>query len=124
MDLYNGAGACSMFRMFQGWLSLSSTGPGEGTLKVCGLPLSLVGAYVMLRPFFRPSSLSSQHWELDASAEFPGSVPGACQEYNSETHRELELESTMVSVPRVEPGDFVAWHCDVIHSVDQVHAGA
>lgn len=33
-DLYNGAGGCSMFRMFQGWLSLSHTGPWEGTLLV------------------------------------------------------------------------------------------
>jgi hypothetical protein len=29
----------------------------------------------------------------------------------------------MVSVPHVEPGDFVAWHCDTIHSVDKQHMG-
>lgn len=29
----------------------------------------------------------------------------------------------MVSVPKVEPGDCVAWHCDTIHSVDKEHQG-
>ena len=29
----------------------------------------------------------------------------------------------MVSVPHVEPGDYVAWHCDTIHSVDKEHRG-
>lgn len=29
----------------------------------------------------------------------------------------------MVHVPRVNPGDYVSWHCDTIHAVDSVHAG-
>ena len=29
----------------------------------------------------------------------------------------------MVSVPRVAPGDYVAWHCDMLHSVDKEHRG-
>ena len=29
----------------------------------------------------------------------------------------------MVSMPRVEPGDYVAWHCDMIHAVDKQHRG-
>jgi hypothetical protein len=29
----------------------------------------------------------------------------------------------MVHVPRIAPGDYVAWHCDTIHAVDSVHAG-
>lgn len=117
MDLYNGAGACSMYRFFQGWLSMSDTGPGEGTLKLCPL-LKHATAYLLLRPFF---DLNSSKLALDSS--FPGSVPGAAQEYNNETHPHLELEHTMVSVPKVEPGDFVAWHCDTIHSVDKEHRG-
>ncbi|MCJ1394932.1 hypothetical protein MMC18_007813 [Xylographa bjoerkii] len=64
-DLYDGAGACSMFRMFQGWLSMSSTGPKEGTLMVNPL-LQLSTAYLLLRPFFTPikqleSSTSTIH---------------------------------------------------------------
>ena len=100
-DLYNGAGACSMFRFFQAWLSMSSTGPGEGTLKICPL-LKHATSYLMLRPFFTTGSV----WDLDA--QFPGAVPGACQEYNEVLHPGLKLEDTMCSVPHVEPGDYVA----------------
>jgi hypothetical protein len=117
MDLYNGAGACSMLRFFQGWLSMSDTGPGEGTLHVCPM-LTHSTAYTILRPFFdADSSLPA----LDAT--FPGSVPGACQEYNPVTHPHLDLLTTMVPVPQVEPGDYVAWHCDSLHSVDKEHRG-
>lgn len=117
MDLYNGAGACSMFRLFQGWLAMSSTGPGEGTLKVCPL-VRHATSYLMLRPFF---DLKTGKLNLDAT--FPNSVPGACQEYNLLTHPDLDLETTMVSMPQVEPGDYVAWHCDLIHAVDKEHRG-
>jgi hypothetical protein len=117
MDLYNGAGACSMLRFFQGWMSMSDTAPGEGSLHVCPMIVHST-AYTILRPFF---DLNSQQPQLDAT--FPGSVPGACQEYNPVTHPQLELETTMVSVPTVEPGDFVAWHCDMLHSVDKEHRG-
>jgi hypothetical protein len=34
MDMHNAANACSFFRTFQGWLSLTDTAPGEGSLKV------------------------------------------------------------------------------------------
>ncbi|KAK5945412.1 hypothetical protein PMZ80_002617 [Knufia obscura] len=118
MDLYNGAGACSMFRLFQGWLGMSSTGPGEGTLRVCPL-LHRASAYQILRPFF---NISTNELDLE-SPEFPGSVQAACQEYNTETHPHLELQGTMVSIPKVEPGDYVAWHCDTMHAVDAEHRG-
>ncbi|RAK98909.1 DUF1479 domain-containing protein [Aspergillus ibericus CBS 121593] len=117
MDLYNGAGACSMLRFFQGWLSMSNTAPGEGSLHVCPM-ITHSTAYTILRPFFDPETLQPA---LDNT--FPGSVPGACQEYNPITHPHLELEATMVSVPEVEPGDYVAWHCDSLHSVDKEHRG-
>ncbi|KAJ5889058.1 hypothetical protein N7495_009099 [Penicillium taxi] len=117
MDLYNGAGSCSMLRFFQGWLSMSDTGPGEGSLHVCPM-IKHSTAYTILRPFF---DVESQKPKMDAT--FPGSVPGACQEYNPVTHPELELETTMVSIPYVQPGDFVAWHCDSLHSVDKEHRG-
>jgi hypothetical protein len=117
MDLYNGAGACSMLRFFQGWLSMSDTGPGEGTLRVCPM-IKHSTAYTILRPFF---DAATSRTVLDST--FPGSVPGACQEYNELTHPHLELSSTMVSMPHVEPGDFVAWHCDTPHSVDKEHRG-
>lgn len=118
MDMYNGPGACSMFRLFQGWLSLSSTGPGEGTLQVCPL-LKHATAYLILRPFF---DLNTNELNLDAA--FPNSALGAGQEYNPTTHPHLNLHDTMVNVPQVEPGDFVAWHCDTIHAVDKEHRGS
>ena len=117
MDMYNGPGACSMFRLFQGWLSMSSTGPGEGTLQVCPL-LKQATAYLLLRPFFNPDTN-----ELNLDATFPNSALGAGQEYNPQTHPHLMLEDTMINLPRVEPGDFVAWHCDTIHAVDKEHMG-
>jgi hypothetical protein len=116
MDLYNGGGSCSTFRLFQGWLSISSTGPGEGTLRVNPI-LREATAYALLKPFFDNQNC------LNLDSTFPGSVPGACQEYNPTWHPDLELDSTMVSVPRVEPGDYVAWHCDTMHAVDKEHKG-
>ena len=131
-DLYNGPGGCSMFRMFQGWLSMSETGPGEGTLMVNPL-LSKATAYSLLRPFFNaknadgnsPAWLESNNWELEGpmSSHLHGAVPGTCQELNAVMHPHLRLETSMVHVPRVKPGDYVAWHCDTIHAVDKMHAG-
>ncbi|KAF3902359.1 hypothetical protein AA313_de0208805 [Arthrobotrys entomopaga] len=126
MDLYNSSGGCAAFREFQGWLSLSSCGPGEGTLRVNPL-LKQATAYFMLRPFFslsksNPSSLDG--WKLDLStSRFPGSAQGRGQEMSHKTHPHLQLQHSMVSAPRVEPGDFLLWHCDTIHAVDPVHNG-
>ncbi|KAG7411296.1 hypothetical protein LZL87_012102 [Fusarium oxysporum] len=128
---YDGLGACSMFRMWQGWMSMSHTRPGEGTLLVNPL-VKLSMAYVLLRPFFRAKSerlgqgyLEEGNWELmrDVDSELQGATPGTGQELTGELHPHLELERTMVHVPEIRPGDFVAWHCDTIHSVDKVHAG-
>ena len=122
-DLYNGAGACSMFRMFQGWLSMSETGPGEGTLMVNPL-FARATAYYLLRPFFEPrsspaeaggsASLHLDNWRLEekATSLFQGAVPSNCQELNPGLHPHLDLENTMISVPTIRPGDYVAWHCD------------
>ena len=122
-DLYNGAGACSMFRMFQGWLSMSETGPGEGTLMV-NLLFRKAMAYLLLRPFFQPRKsfdeieksefFSSPNWDLEAETTslLQGAVPSQCQELNEILHPHLELGETMVHVPVVRPGDYVAWHCD------------
>lgn len=94
-----------MFRPWQGWTSLSATGPGEGTLRVLPL-LALASAYVMLRPFFR--ARAGGGWAADlASAAFPGSAMGKAQELSAATHPHLRLAETMVSIPRVEPGDRV-----------------
>ena len=122
-DLYNGAGACSMFRMFQGWLSMSTTGPREGTLMVNPL-LGKATAYYLLRPFFSPKRargeaygsafLESNNWtmEQETTSVLQGATPSHCQELNTVLHPHLDLEHSMVHVPEVNPGDYVAWHCD------------
>ncbi|KAF4508054.1 hypothetical protein G6O67_004486 [Ophiocordyceps sinensis] len=132
-NLYDGLGACSVFRMWQGWLSMSRSGPREGTLLVNPL-MHLATAYVLLRPFFRPLDttksarfLDESNWALttmsEMTSELQGTSPGHGQELSDELHPHLELERTMVHVPEIKPGDFVAWHCDAIHSVDKVHKG-
>ncbi|CAI0655841.1 unnamed protein product, partial [Colletotrichum noveboracense] len=133
-DLYNGAGACSMFRMFQGWLSMSDAGPREGTLLVNPL-VKHTTAYLLLRPFFQPlredvsgaEFLREENWVFTAgegmSSELHGATAGHCQELNGKLHPHLELERTMVHMPKIKPGDFVAWHADQIHAVDMVHEG-
>ncbi|OJJ98613.1 hypothetical protein ASPACDRAFT_121159 [Aspergillus aculeatus ATCC 16872] len=138
-DLYYGAGACSMFRMFQGWLSMSHTGPREGTLLVNPL-LSMATAYYLLRPFFEPISsppagdcsrlaletyLDPTNWRLEQSmsSKLEGATPGYAQELSDILHPHLRLNKTMVHMPKIAPGDYVAWHCDTIHSVDKVHQG-
>ncbi|KAH8824513.1 hypothetical protein DL96DRAFT_1614299 [Flagelloscypha sp. PMI_526] len=125
-DLYHTPNQCTIFRPFQGWTSLSTTGPGGGTLRL--LPfLKLSSAYLLLRPFFRPSAAnptSLKDWELDLdSSSFPGAIIGKTQELNPQTHPHLRLEETMIPIPRVEPGDQVYWHCDTTHAVESVHGG-
>ncbi|KAG1788641.1 DUF1479-domain-containing protein [Suillus plorans] len=121
-DLYNAPGQCSVLRCWQGWTSLSTTGVGEGTLRVLPM-LSLATAYIMLRPFFRPDPAGGE-WVLDLeSSSFPGSIPGKGQELNEETHPHLRLGETMTSIPEIQPGDQVYWHCDIVHSVEKLHGG-
>lgn len=107
---------------------MSSAGVNEGTLRVLPM-LSLATAYIILRPFFKPRSvaawkadqtfgeppsisLAAEDWELNLEgSEFPGSVPGKTQELNEVTHPHLRLAETMMSIPRVEPGDQVYCEC-------------
>jgi hypothetical protein len=137
-DMHQGVGPCSMFRMFQGWLSMSETGPFEGTLLVNPM-LKHATAYVLLRPFFSPKTLArdpesatfdttfldASNWELELepSSWLHGATPGQGQELRAILHPHLELSRSMVHVPKVRPGDYVAWHCDTIHAVDQKHTG-
>jgi hypothetical protein len=116
-----------MFRMFQGWLGLSHTGPKEGTLLVNPI-LSMATAYFLLRPFFAPVSLppaggsrlaldmylDPTNWCLEehVSSKLEGASPGYAQELSSVLHPHLQLDKTMVHVPQIAPGDYVAWHCD------------
>ncbi|KAF9268460.1 DUF1479-domain-containing protein [Marasmius fiardii PR-910] len=122
-DLYQAPNQCSIFRPWQGWLSLSSTGPGEGTLQFFP-SLKLSTAYMILRPFFKPGPTPDSPWERNLDSPlFPGSGLGQGQEFNTTTHPHLRLDKTMVSLPKVEPGDQVYWHCDGVHAVESEHRG-
>ncbi|KAI1342308.1 DUF1479-domain-containing protein, partial [Xylariaceae sp. FL0016] len=120
VDLYRQQGGCSSFRAMQGWLSLCNSGPGEGTLRV--LPnLKLATAYIMLRPFF----VDRDDDEIDFSQPtFPGATPGKGQFIPTpKYHPHLEQQKSMVSVQKVHPGDFMYWHCDLAHEVENMHNG-
>ena len=79
--------------------------------------LQLSSAYLILRPFFRPTaqahrrgatSLEFNDWEVNVEGpEFPGSEMGKAQILNELTHPHLRLEKTVTSIPPVEPGDQV-----------------
>jgi len=115
---------------------MSVTGPGEGTLRVNPM-LRHATAYYLLRPFFAPRRklgleidregfLAPENWALESetTSQMQGATPGRCQELSEELHPHLELDSTMVDVPLIRPGDYVVWHCDTIHAVDPIHNGS
>ncbi|KAK5731510.1 hypothetical protein LTR17_011308 [Elasticomyces elasticus] len=119
-DLYHRGGNCSCWRSMQGWLSLSHTGTGHGTLRL--LPsLKTSTAYLMLRPFF----LDGDDAFDDVTPTFPGAHPGGTQVLpTTELHPDLMMEKSIVGIPPVKPGDYVFWHCDLIHEVDKYHPGS
>ncbi|KAI0749829.1 DUF1479-domain-containing protein [Daedaleopsis nitida] len=132
-SLYKRPNQATVFRTYQGWLALSETAPTEGTLQVFPNVI-LSNAYTILRPFVSPKegcsaeSYDPNDWQFDISnPDFPGIF--SFQEAffgprpNTKTHPHLKLDETMVSVPKVYPGDMVFWHCDVIHAVEKNHTG-
>lgn len=138
-DLYNGATSCSVFRMFQGVLSLGtgdrhqdlSSSSSPPPMAICALPLKLVTAYWLLRPFFSPSKpwvgkgqraadfLDPSNWDLTPSQSpiLHGAQPCHSQELNALLHPHLLLDRTLVPVPPLRPGDYVLFHPDVAYSM-------
>lgn len=138
-DLYNGAGACSAFRMFQGILALTSGEPAS--IRVLPSP-KLVVAYFLLRPFFSPKTkpptsggdeegaaphvaaewdafLDPDNWGLneDQSTIIHGAVPGHAQRITELWHPHLRLRRSLVEIPTLQAGDYVLWHCDEAYSI-------
>ncbi|KAF7550281.1 hypothetical protein G7Z17_g5838 [Cylindrodendrum hubeiense] len=116
-DLYHSGTSCSAWRSLQGWLSLSHTNTDEGTLRL--LPsLKLSMAYIMLRPFFHTGEFD------DSLPTFPGAAPGCTQFFPTvEHHPDLSLDKSIIGIPPVRPGDYVFWHCDLVHGIDKLHRG-
>ena len=130
-DLYNNAGTCSMFRMFQGWLSLSEMQEGEPRLMLCPM-LKHSTAYFLLRPFFSPlvpaeacasmdEYFAADNWGLEPvqSSILHGALPSYTQELNSFLHPHLHLPQSMITVPRLGRGDYILWHPDLIYAIDR-----
>ncbi|KAJ4468825.1 hypothetical protein J3R30DRAFT_3304421 [Lentinula aciculospora] len=117
MDLYGGPGACSAFRSLQGWLSIDDNGPQCGTIQL--LPdIKLSMAYILLRPFFNDQN------KLDMdSTYFYGADPGQGHVLKDTWHPHLHLNKSIVSCPEAAPGDYVLWHCDLVHKVEEQHKG-
>ncbi|KAK7947713.1 uncharacterized protein PG986_008599 [Apiospora aurea] len=137
-DLYNGAGACSMFRMFQGILALTTVEPGMVRL----LPSpKLSTAYFLLRPFFSPKQgppeareqseaewaayLAADNWQLDPDQNtiIHGAVPGHAQRVTESWHPHLRLRSSLVAPPTLEPGDYIVWHPDQAYAFEKAPPG-
>lgn len=97
---------CSVFRTFQGWTALSDMIPGQGLLHVVPIPEAM--AYILLRPL------------LDdvPEDELCGVAPGRVLPVSEKWHP--LLVEALTSIPALEAGDSVWWHCDVIHSVAPV----
>ncbi|KAI1652052.1 uncharacterized protein F4817DRAFT_1932 [Daldinia loculata] len=125
-DLYNGAGACSMLRLFQGILALTVVDPGM--IRLLPSP-KLSTAYFLLRPFFSPKKgppqqgateeewnayLDASNWVLDKdqSTIIHGAVPGHAQRVTAPWHPHLQLDKSLVTPPTLQAGDYIIWHPD------------
>ncbi|KAK3348809.1 hypothetical protein B0T25DRAFT_519180 [Lasiosphaeria hispida] len=127
-DLYNGYGACSIFRMYQGVVALSTIEPG--LIRLLPSP-KLATAYFLLRPFFAPKTsppahrsgpewdafLAPENWELtkDHNTIIHGAVPGHAQRLTELWHPHLHLRRTLVTIPTLQTGDYIVWHPDLAY---------
>jgi|SRR5579863_7160528 len=100
---------CSMFRTFQGWTALTRQGPGDGTLQLIPIAESMV--YILLRAIQDDVPEDS----------LCGAEPGRALSVNEQYHS--PLLKALSSIPVMEPGDTVFWHCDVVHAVENEHRG-
>lgn len=146
LDLYNGYGACTIFRMFQGVVALSTIEPGM--IRLMPSP-KLATAYYLLRPFFTPSRpppewpslsrhgrtaewdayLAPENWKLNSDPDtiIHGAVPGHAQRITERWHPHLHLRSSMITLPTLQPGDYILWHPDLpyhLSSGDYSHASS
>lgn len=97
---------CSVFRTFQGWTALADMQLGQGLLHVVPVPEAM--AYLLLRPLLQDVP----------EDELCGVAPGKVLPVSAQWHP--ELIDGLCSIPALQAGDSVWWHCDVIHSVAPV----
>jgi hypothetical protein len=107
---YPGSTMCSAFRTFQGWTALSDMDHDQGVLHTVPIPEAM--GYLMLRPLLEDVD------EHDMCGVTVNQVFPAGHKYHG-----LLMEA-LSGIPDVRAGDSVWWHCDMIHSVAPVQAGA
>ncbi len=101
---------CSVFRTYQGWTALTEQGPGDGTLQL--LPMTSAMSYMLLRAL----------QDDVPDGELCGAAAGRALRMNEEYH--AHLLRALVPVPKVQPGDTVWWHPDVVHAVEDENRGS
>ena len=99
-----------VFRTFQGWVALTAQGPGDGTLQL--IPIAKSMAYILTRALMD---------DVDES-NLCDSKPARALSINNKYHS-LLLKG-LVSIPKMNPGDTVWWHPDVVHAVEDLHSGS
>lgn len=103
---------CSAFRAFQGWLSLSESEPGDGTLTI--LPLLKESlASIMIRPLLSDIP-KDQLPNYEGVSNHPMYI---------DKNLHADLIKAMISLPKMNPGDCVFWHGDLVHAVEPEHKG-
>ena len=98
-----------IFRTFQGWVALTEQGPGDGTLQL--IPIAKSMAFILTRALMDDVSEN----------DLCGSKPARALSVNS-TYHALLLRG-LVSIPKMNAGDTVWWHPDVVHAVEDHHTG-
>lgn len=109
-DLIKSPAVSNTFRTFQGWTALTEQGPNDGTLQL--IPIAKSMAYVLTRALLDDVP---EH-------ELCGSKSGRALTVNQKYHS-LLLEG-LISIPKMNPGDTIWWHPDVIHAVEDIHTGS
>ncbi len=104
------AAVSRVFRTYQGWTALTEQGPGDGTLQL--LPMTGAISYMLLR------ALQDDVPE----GELCGAAAGRALRMNEQYH--APLLRALVPVPKVQPGDTVWWHPDIIHAVEDENRGS
>lgn len=97
---------CSVFRTFQGWTALADMALNQGLLHVVPVPEAM--AYLLLRPLLHDVP----------EDELCGVAPGKALPTTEKWHP--HLARGLCSIPSLQAGDSVWWHCDLIHSVAPV----
>ena len=100
---------CNMFRTFQAWTALTAQGPGDGTLNV--VPIANAMAWLLLR------ALQDDIAEDDLCGARAGRAMVISEQYHA------LLLRAFCPIPRVDAGDTVWWHPDLIHGVEDKHNG-